>query len=364
MWPFPDIRALREAEQRCAALASENAALLARLEGAEADRAELARRLAAREQECEVLNGVFRNLGSFGDSLAGVGGSFLELVGALDRDKGKAVDAAEHAESNRQSFETIAGRLQQMVGKIGEASAKVEGLHHRAEEIGGIVELIKEVAAQTNLLALNAAIEAARAGEAGRGFAVVADEVRKLAERTGKATGDIAERVAAIQGDTGAARAVMQLGAQDMEAFSRYSAEATLSMQHLIGLSREVEHSSASSARLANVELANLEELGLKLEVYKVLLGLSDLRPDALPDETACRLGRWYYDGEGKARYARLPGYAALEQPHREVHQHARRALELHYAGKPAAALAALAAMEQANLTVMAGMARMLAGEA
>ena len=107
-----------------------------------------------------------------------------------------------HADVGGQAIETAIGKMVVMADSVQNTSQTVQALSQRTEEIGTIVGVIKEIADQTNLLALNAAIEAARAGEQGRGFAVVADEVRKLAERTTASTAEIAQVIAAIQHET------------------------------------------------------------------------------------------------------------------------------------------------------------------
>jgi methyl-accepting chemotaxis protein len=102
--------------------------------------------------------------------------------------------------------------------KVGLSASKVEEMGTRSEEIGAIVETIEDIASQTNLLALNAAIEAARAGEQGKGFAVVADEVRKLAERSSLATKEIAALIKGIQKTVSEAVTAMQASAVEVEA--------------------------------------------------------------------------------------------------------------------------------------------------
>jgi methyl-accepting chemotaxis protein len=121
------------------------------------------------------------------------------------------------------------------MGRIKDAvdasAAKVTELGAKSGQIGAIVETIDDIAEQTNLLALNAAIEAARAGEQGKGFAVVADEVRKLAERSSRATKEIAELIAEVQRETGAAVAAMALGSAEVATGTGLADQAGASLE-------------------------------------------------------------------------------------------------------------------------------------
>jgi len=163
--------------------------------------------------------------------------------------------------------------VQRVVAEMGEISSAVtasanavEELGRRSDEISSIVEVIKEIADQTNLLALNAAIEAARAGEQGRGFAVVADEVRKLAERTGNSTQQIAGMIASIQTETRSAVEAMKSGVRKVEAGVDLTSRAGEAMAqvrdgaaHVVEVIREIsdalrEQTTASSDIARNVE--------------------------------------------------------------------------------------------------------------
>ncbi|MFN8383507.1 MAG: methyl-accepting chemotaxis protein [Anaerolineales bacterium] len=130
-------------------------------------------------------------------------------------------DSAEAASFSRDGAktvqETISG-MEAIRSKVGLSATKVEEMGVRSEEIGAIVETIEDIASQTNLLALNAAIEAARAGEQGKGFAVVADEVRKLAERSSLATKEIATLIKGIQKTVSEAVGAMKASASEVEA--------------------------------------------------------------------------------------------------------------------------------------------------
>ena len=134
------------------------------------------------------------------------------------------------AEGGASAVRNVSEQIHTLAAGVTDNSKRIEGLGARSREIGGIVDVIREIADQTNLLALNAAIEAARAGEQGRGFAVVADEVRKLAERTGTATVDISTKIEAIQHDTDEAVSGMHASSQRLEEVVALSADAAESL--------------------------------------------------------------------------------------------------------------------------------------
>src|SRR5574343_262057 len=156
--------------------------------------------------------------------------------------------------------------LERVASDITESAALIESLGERSKQISSVVSVIREIADQTNLLALNAAIEAARAGEQGRGFAVVADEVRKLAERTSLSTQEIATTVSAILDETGRAVGRMQglsanmSGSVDM---ARQAGESLETIDQHAQETVEVVHGIADSTReqsSASHEIARLVE--------------------------------------------------------------------------------------------------------
>jgi len=146
------------------------------------------------------------------------------------------------------------------------SAATVQTLGKNSDQIGEIIQVIDDIADQTNLLALNAAIEAARAGEQGRGFAVVADEVRKLAERTSKATKEIAATIKHIQNDTGNAVTSMQKGQQEIEKGREYANAAGASLKRIISEAEQVVDIISQVAAASEEQSTTAEEISRSIE--------------------------------------------------------------------------------------------------
>ncbi|MHB0766736.1 methyl-accepting chemotaxis protein [Stutzerimonas sp. NM35] len=304
------------------------------------------------------------HLATFSQTLEKTQASLAGMASSMSEEKQRAVNVQSISLVSRQAIDSIAVDLKTLAGTSHEASLQVGELDIQAQKVGGILQIIREIADQTNLLALNAAIEAARAGDAGRGFAVVADEVRKLAQRTAEATAEITTLVEKIRGDSAQSRDQISILAKHSATFSQDGQAAAETMRQLLEMSSATELTVSASALRSFCELAKMDHLIYKFRVYKVLFGISHDEEGSFAPHTHCRLGTWYYQGEGKNLYAHLPGYRDIEQPHRIMHDAALAALRANATGDSAATLKAVENMESASLEVLDGLERMaMSGE-
>jgi methyl-accepting chemotaxis protein len=202
----------------------------------------------------------------------------------------KAADAARHAaETARQGGSIVDGTLAKMrviAESVGATAKKMEELGKSSDQIGRIISVIDDIADQTNLLALNAAIEAARAGEQGRGFAVVADEVRKLAERTTTATKEIAQMIKNIQDETKVAVVAMESGTKQVEEGVTSTARAGDSLRAIIQMSEQVGEMITEIATAATEQSSTTEQVNGNVDQISRLVKESAI--GAQQSATAC----------------------------------------------------------------------------
>jgi methyl-accepting chemotaxis protein len=186
-----------------------------------------------------------------------------------------AQENAQQTQIGRTSMDEASASLEQIAGALNSTATVINTLGQRSQEIGGIVGVITAIAEQTNLLALNAAIEAARAGEQGRGFAVVADEVRNLASRTRQATDEISVMISSIQQETGNAISTMEQGnvlmqeglsrnANVASALARIDEQSRSAGQQFAAITTATQEQSSTatllSSNLQSIALANSEQ--------------------------------------------------------------------------------------------------------
>lgn len=331
---------------------------------------QIIQRVLEQEQETEQVATAMNQMTTSITEVAKNAAVAEEAAGAANRE----------THNGRQLVQESADAINELAHEVEQAERTIQEVGKESERIGSVIDVIKSIAEQTNLLALNAAIEAARAGEQGRGFAVVADEVRSLANRTHESTGEIESMINALQNGTQRAVSVMASGREKVD---RNVAQAEHTLHSLSEISEAVETINRMNGQIATAaeeQRAVAEEI--KQNIFNIndrskqmaegarqtsetvsslghhathlqeviqqfkfsgsseldfsaaksahlawmarlrdfLDGNSGLTHDEAVSHQDCVLGKWYY-GEGLERYGEIPEMRAIEAPHSEMHR-------------------------------------------
>jgi len=289
---------------------------------------------------------------SIRDSMDTIRNQTAESSAHLANEQSKLRETSSLFQQSAMVLDQIASGISTLRDTTQRSIESVQALEEATARIVQFTDMITDISNQTNLLALNAAIEAARAGEQGRGFAVVADEVRTLASKTAAATEEIKEFVARIASHSGETRENFNGIAESMTMMDTSVNTVSGVIDEVVELANNMSSVISSSTAGSFIDTVKLDHVLFKMDIYRQILGMSDKSINEVPDHTACRLGKWYYEGEGLT-LKDMDGYRQLELPHKEVHVFGIQAIERYLKGDHDGSIESLSRMEHASLIVL-----------